>query len=97
MLEAQDGRCAICGNKPRKRRLDVDHNHKTGKVRGLLCRRCNHKGLGAFHDSYQVVQIAEAYLASTDALFHPPLDILRMVYDRRKEAGLEITDEERED
>lgn len=39
----QDGRCAIC-EKPQsyfKRRLNLDHNHKTGKLRGLLCYRCN--------------------------------------------------------
>ena len=41
MLAAQGGVCAICGNPPKTRRLDVDHDHKTGKVRGLLCHRCN--------------------------------------------------------
>ena len=43
LLDAQNGCCAIC-LKPEsyfKRRLAVDHNHKTGKVRGLLCFRCN--------------------------------------------------------
>ena len=41
MLDAQGGGCAICGNPPRSRRLHVDHDHRTGKVRGLLCFRCN--------------------------------------------------------
>jgi hypothetical protein len=41
LLEAQHGGCAICGNPPKTRRLSVDHNHRTGKVRGLLCFRCN--------------------------------------------------------
>ena len=41
MLDAQGGGCAICGNPPKTRRLDVDHDHRTGKVRGLLCHRCN--------------------------------------------------------
>jgi hypothetical protein len=41
MLEAQGGGCAICGAKPKTRRLHVDHDHATGKVRGLLCHRCN--------------------------------------------------------
>lgn len=40
MLKAQDYRCAICRQFPTKR-LVVDHNHKTGKVRGLLCNFCN--------------------------------------------------------
>lgn len=41
MLEDQNGVCAICGAFPGKRRLHVDHNHKTGEVRGLLCNNCN--------------------------------------------------------
>ena len=43
LLEAQDGVCAICGNPPKigGKRLHVDHNHRTGRVRGLLCFRCN--------------------------------------------------------
>lgn len=40
-LEAQGGGCALCGAKPKNRRLDVDHDHRTGEVRGLLCHRCN--------------------------------------------------------
>lgn len=35
--------CAICGNAPVSRRLDIDHDHKTMRVRGLLCHRCNRK------------------------------------------------------
>ena len=41
MFRAQNGLCAICGRAWEKRRLAVDHNHKTGKVRGLLCGSCN--------------------------------------------------------
>jgi hypothetical protein len=41
MLDAQDGVCAICGKHPVTIRLAVDHDHQTGRVRGLLCRRCN--------------------------------------------------------
>lgn len=41
MLAAQGGRCAICGKQAGKRRLSVDHNHATGKVRALLCIGCN--------------------------------------------------------
>jgi hypothetical protein len=40
-LREQGGGCAICGAKPKTRRLHVDHDHKTGEVRGLLCHRCN--------------------------------------------------------
>ena len=41
MLASQGGGCAICGNEPKTRRLHVDHDHATGRVRGLLCHRCN--------------------------------------------------------
>lgn len=44
-LAEQGGGCAICGNsKPRSdhKFLPIDHNHKSGKVRGILCNRCNH-------------------------------------------------------
>jgi hypothetical protein len=42
MLSAQGGTCAICAAPPRpSRRLAVDHDHQTGKIRGLLCGLCN--------------------------------------------------------
>lgn len=42
LLEWQDGRCFICGQVPRVRRLAVDHDHETGEVRGLLCANDEH-------------------------------------------------------
>ncbi len=41
LLKAQHGHCALCPTKPKTRRLHVDHDHATGRVRGLLCYRCN--------------------------------------------------------
>lgn len=44
MLKEQDGHCKLCPNvigTVRQARLDIDHCHRTNKVRGLLCRRCN--------------------------------------------------------
>lgn len=42
LLEAQGGVCAICAALPHPdRQFDLDHDHKTGAIRGLLCRGCN--------------------------------------------------------
>lgn len=61
MLQEQRGLCRICCKVPTGRGLVVDHNHKTGKVRGLLCWRCNY-GLGWFHDEAQWFHAACEYL-----------------------------------
>ena len=62
MLLAQKGTCAICGQFEKKnRRLSVDHCHKTGKVRGLLCLVCN-SALGKFRDDIQTLVKAQEYL-----------------------------------
>lgn len=57
----QAGGCAICGSQPKTRRLAVDHSHKTGYVRGLLCYRCNY-ALGLLRDDPTIVQAAASYL-----------------------------------
>ena len=41
MFEKQNGNCKTCGLPEINQRLAVDHCHETGKVRGLLCSRCN--------------------------------------------------------
>ena len=41
MLAAQHGGCALCGAPPTRNRLAVDHDHETGRVRGILCMPCN--------------------------------------------------------
>lgn len=67
MLSAQGGVCAICKQPETHMRngkvkaLAVDHNHKTGKVRGLLCSDCN-TGIGKLKDSPDVLQAAIDYL-----------------------------------
>lgn len=62
ILATQDGRCAICEGRPRKYRLHVDHDHKTGEIRGLLCSRCNHKLLGSANDDPSRLRKAADYL-----------------------------------
>jgi hypothetical protein len=56
--------CDICGKQASKlRRHAIDHCHKTGKIRGLLCDTCN-KGLGLFYDNIDLMQKAIDYLRS---------------------------------
>ncbi len=73
MLEAQDFRCKICGSTnpngnentmSKKTRFSVDHCHTTGKVRGLLCTKCN-SGIGMFNDNISLLTAAISYLKET--------------------------------
>jgi len=61
ILKNQNGLCKICGSVPGKKKLHVDHDHNTGKFRGLLCYQCN-VGLGFFQDSVQTLKEAIKYL-----------------------------------
>ena len=66
MLAAQDGRCAICRSKARSDiSLHVDHDHKSGRNRGLLCFRCNNV-LGDLKDDPDRLLAALSYLDSHD-------------------------------
>ena len=68
LAEAQGGRCAIC-RQPETHRdrsgsvqpLGVDHDHRTGKVRGLLCHSCN-TALGYFRDDPALLTAAAEYV-----------------------------------
>jgi hypothetical protein len=66
MLEAQDHRCYICERKSR-RRLAVDHDHRTWLVRGLLCHTCNYL-LGTLNDNARLMTRAGEYLANPPAI-----------------------------
>lgn len=69
MLKEQGGGCKICGTKiPNcKGRFCVDHDHKTGKIRGLLCTKCN-TGLGMFVDNPKILAAAITYLLKTKGI-----------------------------
>ena len=60
LLARQGGVCAICG-KPPEKTLCVDHCHSTGRIRGLLCRKCNF-GLGCYAEDQAALVAALAYL-----------------------------------
>ena len=60
--DQQGGVCKTCGNASDDgRRLAVDHDHKTGKVRGLLCRTCN-LAVGFLKDDIDLVAKVLSYL-----------------------------------
>lgn len=66
MLSEQEGVCAICGSddpgtRDHRKRLHVDHDHETGRVRGLLCSPCN-RLLGQASDSPKILRSAADYL-----------------------------------
>lgn len=65
MLEQFGNTCGICGateSSGGKKQLHVDHDHTTGKIRGLLCNHCN-LGIGHFKDDTELLQAAIKYLS----------------------------------
>jgi hypothetical protein len=70
LMREQDSRCAICGRTEgewqgpyrRQRKHNVDHDHKSGRIRGVLCGDCN-LGLGGFQDSVPRLRKAIEYLS----------------------------------
>lgn len=67
LLDAQGGVCAICKRPPRTRSLHVDHDHKTGLIRGLLCMPCNTQLLRR-HVTADRLRAAADYLESPPSL-----------------------------
>lgn len=66
LTKEQGGLCALCKQPATNgtgKRLHVDHDHTTGRVRGLLCHGCN-TGLGAFGESAELLNVAADYLRS---------------------------------
>jgi hypothetical protein len=59
--EAADGKCEICGTALSTKDFHLDHCHKNGNIRGVLCKSCNH-GLGMFKDNLETLAKAISYL-----------------------------------
>lgn len=64
LLELQEGGCAICGRPPGERRLDMDHDHRSMTIRGLLCTTCNRRLTGRVTIGWLI--------SAADYLEHPP-------------------------
>jgi hypothetical protein len=58
LIQRQGGLCAVCGEREAKQ---VDHDHKTGAVRGIVCLLCN-AAMGAFHDDPDLIRRAIDYV-----------------------------------
>lgn len=66
LLNQQNYRCAVCGKPTTEQtnRLSIDHCHNTGRVRGLLCIKCN-SGIGMLQDSPELLFMAMIYLQAS--------------------------------
>lgn len=65
MYAEQAGLCAICGKEIVGKNCHVDHDHKTGKIRKLLCSNCN-AGLGFFQDNSKLLLLATKYVIDNE-------------------------------
>lgn len=72
LLHQQGGSCGVCGKHESTFpvRLAVDHNHRTGEVRGLLCNYCNHRLVGR-HTDPDLLLAVSSYLRKGTGLFVP--------------------------
>lgn len=62
LLQGQGGGCAVCHRAPHEARMCVDHDHATGRIRGILCSRCN-TGIAYLGDTSDLVLRAAIYLS----------------------------------
>ncbi len=83
-LALQNGACAICKKKPNGP-LCIDHCHLTGKVRGLLCHKCN-SALGFYEDDPELAQAGADYLRAFYDSLEPPGDVMTST-NEQTEAG----------
>jgi len=81
MMINQEGKCYICKGDNGSIALCIDHDHLTGKVRGLLCNKCN-RGLGLFSDDLVLLKRAMSYLIdgvkpAKDETIYEPLRLVQ--------------------
>lgn len=68
ILKLQNGGCSLCGRKPKKNRLPIDHDHTTGRIRGILCTPCN-RAIGILEPNILKVM---TYLGTDDVRLKDP-------------------------
>lgn len=86
LLAFQDGACWICQHPPKRVRLAVDHDHKTGLIRGLLCAWCN-RAIGQFRDNTERVRRVLQYFEdppATKCLGSPRFGVIGRVTNKLK-------------
>ncbi len=73
LLARQGGGCGLCGKTKEEEGqfLAVDHDHKSGRIRGILCRYCNHRVIGRHRDPDLLRRMADYIEKGTD-WFAPP-------------------------
>jgi hypothetical protein len=72
LLALQGNRCGICGSEFKgSQDHHLDHDHITGKVRGILCRRCN-RAIGLLHDDPSILRSAIGYLEGARVVLRIP-------------------------
>lgn len=78
LVEFQCGRCAICLKPPKEGKVLVpDHDHKSGRLRGLLCPNCN-VGIGMLQDSPELLRNAVEYLNQSMADAYMGVDVTQL-------------------
>ena len=86
---AQKGKCQICKKTTKelgqKRKLAVDHDHKSGAIRGLLCSQCN-QAIGKLNDSPELCEIAATYLEKAGD-YRDPKYLNRRLREHRKRSS----------
>ena len=82
-LNSQNNKCAICNKtvQENKKNLAIDHCHKTDKIRGLLCTKCN-LGIGYFRDNVEILKSAINYIEN------PPLLSRNLQYRARRKSSI---------
>ncbi|MEM4056520.1 MAG: endonuclease domain-containing protein [Thermoplasmatales archaeon] len=87
ILKMQNGRCAICGRNDFWGELQVDHDHKTGLFRGLLCYQCNRYAVGTYERTGKYKNIKRESILK-EYINNPPYSIYIKKIKKRKEKGM---------